>query len=136
MSARKRAAASLRKGLQEDTVLQKRFATADSVVGQLRSVGESTPEAAPVTANGKPRQAPKALASQRMVRESISMPVQERQVLDDLVNILRKRGVYEVTRSQLLRAGIAKLSSLAGPELEEAIASVERGRPGRKPADA
>jgi hypothetical protein len=70
-----------------------------------------------------------------MVRESVSMPVQERQILDDLVKSLRKRGVYEVTRSQLLRAGIAKLAALAGPELEEAIATVERGRPGRKPSD-
>ena len=71
--------------------------------------------------------------SERWVRESLSMPQEEREILDRLIHTLRSRGAYEVTRSQLLRAGIAALAGLQPRALEFAISRVERGRPGRKP---
>jgi hypothetical protein len=144
--ARKSVAEGLRKGLQrEDRALDARFAVADSAMAQLKAAATATEPQPPVTPEGAKfsgksakrasSKSTKSAADGAVVRESFSMPSDERDTLDRLILTLRKRGVYEVTRSQLLRAGIAKLAALEGPELEEAILSVERGRPRRKPSD-
>jgi hypothetical protein len=134
MTARKSVSDSLRKGLQqEDVALEARFTAAESVVSQLKAVGTSPqPPAAQPAQNRQKRKAQASGSSERVVRESLSMPASERATLDELITTLRKRGLYEVTRSQLLRAGIAQLAALQGPELERVVAAIERPRPGRK----
>ncbi len=127
MTARKSVTDSLRKGLQqEDVALEARFTAAESVVSQLRSTGRRA------GAQPAPKRKAEASSTERVVRESFSMPAAERATLDALITTLRKRGLYEVTRSQLLRAGIAQLVSLEASELERVVAAIERPRPGRK----
>jgi hypothetical protein len=142
---RKSVADGLRKGLQrEDQALDARFAVADSAMAQMKAVvttAEPPPAAAapavPKSAAHKPAKRAsskptKPAAAGPVVRESLSMPIEERNTLDQLIGTLRKAGLYEVTRSQLLRAGIAKLAMLKPAELKQAITGIERGRPGRK----
>jgi hypothetical protein len=96
---------------------------------QKRAV-EALKAASPTAAAAEQRK-PKAPTA-RVVRETVSMPLSERDKLDELLTTARKRGLYEVTRSQLLRAGIAQLAALDGEGLERELAKVERLRPGRK----
>lgn len=130
MSTRKSTAESLRKGLkQEDDALEARFSTAESVVSQLRgAAGPGAAASAPAATEERKSKAP----AERVVRETVSMPLSERNTLDDLLTTARRHGLYEVTRSQLLRAGIAQLAALEADELERELAKVERLRPGRK----
>lgn len=122
MTVRKGAADSVRKGLKHEDE-----AAAESVVSQLKGGGAQ--EVPPAAAHEREGKTPSV---ERVVRESFSMPAAERTKLEELVKMLRKRGLYEVTRSQLLRAGIAQLAALEVAELERAVTAVERGRPGRK----
>ena len=142
--ARKSVADGLRKGLQrEDQALDARFAVADSAMAQMKAVvttTEAPPPAAPAAQKSAAHKAAKRASSKPIkpaaagpvVRESLSMPLEERNTLDQLIGTLRKAGLYEVTRSQLLRAGIAKLARLKPAELKQAVTGIERGRPGRK----
>lgn len=67
-----------------------------------------------------------------MNRVAITLPPEEFARLEGLKESLQKAGLYSVTRSQILRAGIALLAALQGPELERVVAAIERPRPGRK----
>lgn len=62
----------------------------------------------------------------KMVRESLTLPLAEQKALSDLQLALRKRGRYEVTRSLILRAGIARLAQLPAAELLRALDAVEK----------
>jgi hypothetical protein len=144
--ARKSVADGLRKGLQrEDDALDARFAMADSALAQLKTIATvtatrfpSTPATAGVPAvdtnstSSSTSRSSKAGSNVQVVRETLSMPVNERDLVDQLIALLRKRGLYEVTRSQLFRAGIAKLAALDPAELESAASVIKRGRPSRK----
>jgi hypothetical protein len=141
--ARKSVAERLRQGLQrEDQALDARFAVADSAMAYLKTAARTMESQSPVPpASAKlPSNISKRTTSEPtrpaaaglVVRESFSMPLEDRDTLNQLIDVLRRRGRYEITRSQLLRAGIASLATLNPAELERAVAEVQRGRPGRK----
>jgi len=67
----------------------------------------------------------------KMARESLTLPPHEQKTLYDLQLTLRKRGRYDVTRSLILRAGIAKLAQLPAAELQRAVDAIARGGSGR-----
>ena len=67
-----------------------------------------------------------------MSRVAITLTPEEFARLEVLKVSLQKMGLFSVTRSQILRAGIALLAALQGPELERVVAAIERPRPGRK----
>ena len=69
-----------------------------------------------------------------MDRMAISLFPEESVRLEKLQEALRKAGLYEVTRSQILRAGLEQLAKLAPTELQQVVGAIERGQPGRKPA--
>lgn len=123
--------AKLRSGLaKEDVALEERFRRADSLL--LRGgATETTPEA--------PAPAPKKRKAstsdgETMERVAITLPPEESTRLERLKESLQKAGIYSVTRSQIMRAGIEQLTKLSLDDLQKAVEAIERGQPGRKPS--
>ncbi|MGH8325243.1 MAG: hypothetical protein ACRET2_00610 [Steroidobacteraceae bacterium] len=119
--------AKLRSGLaKEDAALEERFRRADSLL--LRGT--------PATAPAEKRKASAASGgiTDRMDRMAISLFPAESARLEELRHGLRKAGLFDVTRSQILRAGIEQLAKLSPDELQQVVGAIERGQPGRKPA--
>ena len=119
--------AKLRSGLaKEDVALEERFRRADSLL--LRG----TPASAPT--EKRKASAANAGPTDRMDRMAITLFPEESARLEGLLHGLKKAGLFDVTRSQLLRAGIEQLAKLSADELQQVVGAIERGQPGRKPA--
>ena len=86
-----------------------------------------TPARQVVKKRGRKPKAPEL----KMVRESLTLPPHEQQVLNDLQLALRKRGRYEATRSLILRAGLVRLAQLPASELLRAVDAVTQGAGGK-----
>jgi hypothetical protein len=140
--SRKTMAEQLRKGLRnEEAALDARFGKADEVMERFEqerttlfapSTAVPTPAAPKARAPAKKKAAASSATSDLVVREGFSMPQEERAIIDNLQAILRKQGLYEVTRSQIVRAAIATLSNFNPEQLLEAVGSIERRSPGPK----
>ncbi|MDG6937952.1 MAG: hypothetical protein JRN42_05370 [Nitrososphaerota archaeon] len=126
--------AKLRSGLaKEDVALEERFKRADSLL--LRSPEEAPPqEEAPAPASRVRRRRVSASDGETMDRVALTLPPEESARLERLKESLQKAGLYSVTRSQILRAGIEQLAKLDAEQLQQVVNAVERGQPGRKPA--
>jgi len=125
--------AKLRSGLaKEDVALEERFKRADSLL--LRgNAEEPTQEEAPAPASRVKRRRVSASDGETMDRVALTLPPEEFARLDGLKASLQKAGLYSVTRSQILRAGVEQLAKLSTEELQQVVEAVERGQPGRKP---
>jgi hypothetical protein len=137
--SKKTMAEQLRKGLRiEDAALDARFGKADEVMERLEQEGTTllTPSATVPTpasrAPAKKKAAASSATSDLVVREGFSMPQEERAIIDELQATLRKHGLYEVTRSQIVRAAIATLGNFNPEQLVKAVGSIERRTPGPK----
>jgi hypothetical protein len=119
--------AKLRSGLaKEDVALEERFKRADSLLFR------GTPASAPT--GRRKASAAGGSASDRMDRMAITLFPEESARLEGLRQGLKKAGLFDVTRSQILRAGIEQLAKLSSEELQQVVGAIERGQPGRKPA--
>jgi Arc/MetJ-type ribon-helix-helix transcriptional regulator len=65
------------------------------------------------------------IESQRVIRETFSLPPVDRNIIQTLRDRCLEAGVY-VSKSELIRAGLHVLEGLAIQELRSAIATVER----------
>ena len=66
----------------------------------------------------------------KIIRDSFSLPEQDRARIDALIVRADKRGL-RVTRSEIVRTGISVLSSLSDTQLAKAIQAIERIKTGR-----
>ena len=66
-----------------------------------------------------------------MSRESISFTPEEQELLGRLHDRVRSQGHYDVTRSQMWRAGLKLLTDLSPTKLVSLVVQIERGRTGR-----
>jgi hypothetical protein len=140
--SKKTMAEQLRKGLRnEDAALDARFGKADEVMERLEQEGMTllapsttapTSAAPKARAPQKKRAAASSATTDLVVREGFSMPQEESAIIDRLQATLRKQGIYEVTRSQIVRAAIAVLSNFNPEQLVKAVGSIERRTPGPK----
>lgn len=135
-------AEQLRKGLRiEDAALDARFGKADEVMERLEQEGTTlltpsttapTPAAPKSPAPGKKKTAASSTIGDLVVREGFCMPPEEKASIDNLQETLRKQGLYDVTRSQIVRAAIATLGTFSPEQLVKAVGSIERRTPGPK----
>jgi hypothetical protein len=140
--SRKTMAEQLRKGLRiEDAALDARFGKADEVMERLEQEGTTllAPPTTVLTSAAPKARAPEkkepetsSTTSDLVVREGFSLPQEERAIIDKLQATLRKQGIYEVTRSQIVRAAIAALGNFNPEQLVKAVGSVKRRTPGPK----
>jgi hypothetical protein len=134
----------LRKGLRnEDAALDARFGKADEVMERLEQEGTTllaspaasppaTPTARAPLKKGTVMPTTRSASSDLVVREGFSMPREDKEALDKLQATLRKQGLYDVTRSQIVRAAIATLGSSDPEQLVKAVETIERRAPGPK----
>jgi hypothetical protein len=66
-----------------------------------------------------------------VVRDTYSMPLDEFDQIDQFRSEAAKHGQF-VSKSEVLRAGLAALAQLTGEELAGAFSTVQRLKPGRK----
>jgi Arc/MetJ-type ribon-helix-helix transcriptional regulator len=66
----------------------------------------------------------------KIIRDSFSLPEQDRAQIDALIVRAEKRGI-RVTRSEIVRTGISVLASLSDAQLAKAIQTIERIKTGR-----
>jgi len=71
---------------------------------------------------------------QKMVRDSFTMPESEYQALGDLKKSCLKQGIA-VKKSELLRIGVATLSSMTTKQIETALNKLEKISAGRPKKD-
>lgn len=105
----------------------------DAARSTRRAAGQARSDVKPAPAKeGKARVAEKEAKPKKakLVRDSFTMPQKEYAVLGALKERLLAAGVA-VKKSELLRAGVALLASLAERELKLAVASVEVIKTGR-----
>lgn len=96
-----------------------RFDKADAVLGGQKS---STPHAQPVGGEG------------RVVRDSFTIPSSEYAVIDLLRKRYMKKAGAGVTKSELLRAGLAALKTMTDDELAQVIGGLSKVKVGRPTA--
>jgi len=115
---------------------------------QLGLWGEEAPDDEPVTkpkvaVSHKPKMAKKRLlkqqgsvdSSSRVKRDLFSMPEADYVLIQQIRQRVMRAGL-DSNKSEVVRAGLRLLHSLADDELQEAMASVERIKPGRRPKNS
>ena len=121
MNAKRDFSSALRKstGTQKQ-VIDARFAKADSVLLNIKSEVPSPPPPAEPT--------PKV---EMVVRDTFTMPPAEHELIEQLRTIAAKEGRI-VTKSEIVRAGLAVLVNLKPEGLLQALEHLVKVRPGRK----
>ena len=110
---------ALAKSLQdESTVVDKRFERADSVLGRQSGHG-------PVR-HAKPKP-PKKIP---VIRDTFSFPEFDYVLLSELQAALLKNG-HNVSKSELVRAGLKALAQMRPAQLIKTAKAVEKLKPGR-----
>lgn len=110
---------ALAKSLQDESAaVDKRFERADSVLG-----GQGN--------HGRGRHAqPRPLKKVPVIRDTFSFPDFDYALLSQLQNALLKNG-HNVSKSELVRAGLKTLAQMSPPQLIKTAKAVEKLKPGR-----
>lgn len=104
----------------EEQAVRSRFEKADSVLGRQQK--------APA-----PQEQPKSEVAGKVIRDSFTIPADEYELISRIKKRCMKAGI-SANKSEVLRAGLAALSSISDRELArvfENLARVKTGRPRR-----
>lgn len=123
----------------QKTVIDDRFAKADSVLLAMKPDGatavveapvEVPPKEAPVStpSEAHPQESPKVDA---VVRDTFSMPAGDHALIEQLRVRAAKQG-RNTNKSEVIRAGLKALSGVPADQLVALLEGLERVKPGRK----
>ena len=103
----------------EEQAVRSRFEKAESIIGG----GKSTPRSQGQPQNG----------ADKVVRDSFTIPGDEYEMISRIKKRCMKAGI-SANKSEVLRAGLAALDSMADRELAKVFESLTRIKTGRPPA--
>lgn len=111
--------------MKEEQAIQDRFEKADTIFSK-----EKVPPVQQVVKKEEKELKPQTLTELKVVRDSFTMPQGDY----DLINQLKKRSIklgVEITKSEILRAGLKALELMESKEFLSKIALVEKIKTGR-----
>lgn len=137
MSGKKDYSGALRKTVTaQKQAIDERFAKADSVLLGKASPAPAAAPDAPV--RGRPKVAPPPVVPpteepkvELVIRDTFSMPPGDHGLIEQL-RVRAAREGRNTNKSEVVRAGLHALSSLAPAQLTELLRRLEQVKPGRK----
>ncbi|BAY08171.1 hypothetical protein [Calothrix sp. NIES-2098] len=114
---------------EEDTAVQSRFEKAESLLGEKPHLAD-TPQS--VSEPSKQEEIAVSPSEKKVVRDTFTMPADDY----ELIAAIQERclqSALNVTRSEIVRAGLRMLHDLSNEELTNALKAVEKIKSGRPP---
>jgi hypothetical protein len=121
-----------------------RFAVADKAMGLKEEKKETKQEEKPQSIKPKKEEGsvkkkstvekPKKNIVEKVVREGVTMPSSDQDLLYDLLAKGGKLGVVQLTKTEIFRAGLHSLNTLSDSKLKEILKAVPKVKTGRRPS--
>ena len=110
----------------EDEAFKSRFERAEAILGDTNSSQSE------VTSDSDPLSSQKLLKKERVIRDSFTLPEADHALIAAIKQRCLK-GAVNVTKSEVVRAGLHALSSLPERELLEVMDNLTKVKTGRPP---